>query len=527
MWQQLINTALLGTDKISFDEKLLPESIRTIIELIPENDKEARFLKIASLVAFYQEAGQQPKRFEGELIAQYHEENLTIASPKFMAILEDIVMLQTQFRNNLLEIWLDTLIEKKQVCTAKKTVMLLGLLDSLPKKFYVKIPKVLGKKGLDLWAFKTDSVIEHERSELQIWEEGKLAERRELFISLRKENPGKALELLKNTWKEESLNDKMAFVEAIENTFHSDDSEFLIEILPEFIYKAKERKTQREIRRIITGMLLSVPQNQIYLQTTEALKRYVSQEKAKGILGWVGKENKVIMLPKEDDSFLNLKNIEINYGLDVSPDVAVFTTNQYYWLSYFIEFMPFDYWGELLEKDIEATVNYFISDEFLVKLAGKKTAILLNALIKNATYHHHIELAKALIKVTNIADQLPLLRLLSISEREQYLISTKQLTSLPLLETCFSNWTGSWSADFSSKILRESYKTIIENNTFLNDRIALIMSQHLHESSNKFLSNAKVYPVSATPYYMNYWEKSFVDVITESLQIKQKCRDIA
>lgn len=526
MWQQLINTALLGTDKISFDEKLLPESIRGIVEQISENDKEARFLKIASLVAFYEDAGQQPKLFEGEIIAQKQEENQPMASQKFLAILDEIVLLQTQFRNHLLDVWLDKLIEKQQVCSAKKTVMLLGLSENLPKKFHQKITKVLGRKGLDLWALKTNYMLEMERSVQEIWEEGKSVERRELFISLRNTHAQQAIELLEITWNQESLNDKMVFVETIQQTFRANDEAFLTQILPEFAFKSKERKTQREIRKIITGLLLRIPQSQVHLNTAEALKNYVSQEKAKGILGWVGKENKVIDLRQEEDSFLNLKNVEAIYGLETSPDIAIFTTNQHYWFSYFVEFMPFSFWAEILDKNIESIVNDFISEMFLVKLAGKKTAILLNSMMNNAIHHRNINLARALINVTNIADQLPLLPLFDISEREQYLISNKQLTSLPHLEACFSKWTGTWSADFSSKILRDSYRTVIENNAFLNDKIGLMMCKHLHPSSNNFLSNAKVYPVSAQTYYINYWEKNFVNVLTDSLQIKQKCQTI-
>ena len=527
MWQQLINTALLGTDKISFDEKLLPESIRIIVEKIPKDDKETRFLKTAGLVAFYQEAGQKPLRFEGEIIPMQQEENLPIASPKLMAILEDIVMIEGQFRNHLLEIWIDALIEKKQVCTAKKTVILLTLSDNLPKKLQSKIPKVLGKKGLDLWAFKTGAIFEIVQSPEQIWQEGKLSERRELFTILRKENPSKALGLLENTWKEESLNDKMAFIDVIKDTFQPQDLSFLTNIFPEFSFKIKERKTQREIRNMAVGLLMSMKETDIYLQTTEALKSYFTLEKSKGVLGWIGKENIVFILPMEEDNFLNISHIEAEYGFEKSPDVAIFITNQHYWLACFIENLPFNFWINSLQKDMESTINYFLSEAFTVKLSGKKTAVLLNALIQNAVQHKNISLGKTLMNVMNVADQTPLLCLLSISEREQHLISTKQLNAPVAVEACFSDWSGIWSVDFSTKILKESYNTIIEKNTFLSDRFALLMAQHLHPSSINFLKNAKIYPLAATPYYINHWEKNFVDAITISLQIKQKCREIA
>lgn len=526
MWQQLINTALLGTDKIGFDEKSLPENLRIIVEQIPEHDKETRFLKTAALVAFYQEAGQMPKRFEGEFTSQYQEDTLTVASSKFMTILDDILILPYLFRDFLITIWLDKLIEKQQVCNVKTTVLLLNLSENLPKKIHLKIPNILSKKGLILWNFKTNSTIEVSRSEQEIWAEGKLSERRVFFANFRKENPEKALELVQNTWKEESINDKMAFIEVIKNTFQATDLAFLTNILPEFSYKAKERKIQREIRNMLTGILMGMPETAIYSHTTEALKSYFTYEKSKGVLGWIGKENKIFILPKQEDNFFNINNIEVEYGFDKSPDIAIFTTNQHYWLACFIEYLPFDFWINTFEKEIEAAVQYFLSETFIVKLSGRKTPIFLNSLIKNALQHKNIKLGKTLISIANIADQTPLLCLLSISEREQYLISTKQLNTPTALEACFGNWSGTWSADFSTKILKESYATIIEKNTFLTDRLALLMVQHLHPSSTNFLQNAKIYPLSATPYYITYWEKNFVDIIVCSFSIKQKCMDI-
>ena len=93
----------------------------------------------------------------------------------------------------------------------------------------------------------------------EIWEEGKSVERRELFISLRNTHAQQAIELLEITWNQESLIDKMVFVETIQQTFRANDGAFLTQILPEFAFKSQERKTQREIRKIITGLLLRIP----------------------------------------------------------------------------------------------------------------------------------------------------------------------------------------------------------------------------------------------------------------------------
>ncbi|MEA5258169.1 DUF5691 domain-containing protein [Arcicella aquatica] len=523
MLLQLINTALLGTDKIGFDEKLLPESIRIIVEKMSDTDKEARFLKTAALLAFYEESGQKPKRFVGEFPIENQHNNAVVSPQKFAAILNEILEMPYNLRNDLLALWLDKLIEREQVCTAKSTVSLLILAESLPKKFHSKIIKVLSKKGLDLLTFKTSITLKELASEEQIWKEGKLAERRELFIELRNEHPQKALSLLETTWKEESLNDKRAFIETIKTTFQLSDVAFLESIIPEFTFKIKERKTQREIRVIIKGLLMGIVDTDTYIYTTKALEIYFNHEKAKGIMGWAGKKNIVISLSNDDDSFMNISMMESEYGFEVSPDIAIFTTNQHYWLACFLEYLPFDFWINHLEKDLEATVEYFISSPFKVKLSGKEVSFFLNAIIKNALLYKNIALAKVLFKITTLQDQRLLLGLLPKSEQEQYIISTKQLTSLQVLEACFANWNGTWSVGFSDKILKETYTILIEQNTFIPEQLAIFMVKHLHPSAISFLQNAKVYPiVSANPYYRNHWEKHFVDAIMKAMEIKQK-----
>jgi Family of unknown function (DUF5691) len=523
MLEKLINTALLGTDKMTFDENQLPESLRTILAENNEVDKETHFLRTISLVSLYEEAGRKPQRFSGEFSEEIKGENLQTASPKMSGILNEILDIQYYFRNDLLELWLEKLIENQQIVSPRVLVILLNQVESLPKKFHPKILKVIGTRGLFLLNYKTNKINEKPDDNEQIWTEGRLAERREFFINLRKENPTKALELLESTWKQESLNDKFAFLESIKNNFQQSDSIFLANILPEFAYKAKEKKTQKECRAIVTGMLLGVPETQEYTRTEEALNSYFVNEKAKGVVAWaLGKEQKIIGLPETEDDFWNVNFMLANYGFEPSPDAAIFSTNQRYWLACLLEILPFEFWSNHLERDLENTLQYFVSENFTVKLEGKKKAILLNALIRNAVWFRNIDLAKALFKVTPLYEQTPLLPILSIPDKEQYLIDTKQLTNLTILETCFGDWRGTWSADFSTKILRECYASMIERNTFLPERLGAMMAQCLHPSSSNFLVNAKVYPVSATPYYTNYWEKHFVNSIIKTFEIKQK-----
>ncbi len=526
MWQQLIHTALLGTDKAEFDESLLPESIFEIVSKMPESDKESRLFKIISLLTFYQDAGQMLKRLEYQQVS--HPQPPTpskIASVQFTAILGEVLAVPYLFRNDLIDYWISRLIDKHETCMPSAIVELTAILGSLPKKLQIKVYHVIGERGRKWLNLKNTTVLkEVARSEKEIWTEGKLAERRELFVNYRKENPSASLALLQSTWNEESLVDKKAFVEVIKKTFQNTDIPFLENILPEFAYKLKERKTQKEVRTLIMGLMLRGG-NPIFQQTTDLLKKYFFEEKVKGILGLIGKRNNVFLLPVAEDDFWNINVMETQFGLDNPSDDFILSTKQYYWLSFFIEYLPFHFWMENLEKDIDATVKYFLSQDFCIKQYGTQKELYIKPLIENALQFQDIALARAIIKQTSLDKHSILLGILPMTEREEYLVEKKQLDSIVALEACFGTWDGTWTLEFSNKILKNTYTAIMERNILISEHIALILSRHLDPSSIVFLKNLQ--ESSNQTYYINYWDKHFAKPIMSIIEIKQKCRAIA
>ena len=115
MLEKLINTALLGTDKLSFDENLLPVSIQEALKNINVSDKEARFLKTAALITVYQDAGSLPSRFLGVLPTENIAETLPFASEKLSSVVNDIAEVQYHLRTDLFDLWFDTLITRQEL----------------------------------------------------------------------------------------------------------------------------------------------------------------------------------------------------------------------------------------------------------------------------------------------------------------------------------------------------------------------------------------------------------------------------
>ena len=524
MLEKLINTALLGTDKLSFDENLLPVSIQEALKNINVSDKEARFLKTAALITVYQDAGSLPSRFLGVLPTENIAETLPFASEKLSSVVNDIAEVQYHLRTDLFDLWFDTLITRQELIHPRFIVPLLDLESAITQKFRTKILKIIGNRGLQLLAFKADWNKWQIIDETQIWAEGRLAERRAYFTELRQINPQKALELLQVSWPQESLTDKKAFLEVIKGTFQVNDIPFLENTLTAFIYTAKERKGQTECRATITELLLRNAETAFYKSTTAWLNNYFQTEKGKGVLSWaMSKENKIINLAAQEDEHWNEANMNVLYGFEKSPDAAFYPNNQVLWLANLIENLPFDYWMKALDKDLEKTLSYFMNEPFTVVIERKKQAILLNHLIKNAQNHSNMALSKAIMSVTKSEVHQQLLVILPLEEKEKYILENKHLTNIIVLEACFEHWKGTWSADFSRKILVEVWQCHVSANpVYLTERIGVLMARCIDSSAIDLLNSMSEIPTNASQYHVNHWQKFFANAIKKTIEIKQK-----
>lgn len=521
MWEQLVNTALLGTDKLTFDETLLPESLRQALTDFSNDDPEARFLKTAALAHFYKEAGKMPNRFTGNLEVEIVEEEAQWAPVQLSEVLNEILEIHSYYRNDLLELWFDKLIANQQLIQPKQVVTLATIESTLPQKFRPKILKVAGNRGKQILAYKTDISQWQTASDETVWQEGRLAERRELFTNLRQQNAQKALELLESTWAQESLTDKKAFLEVIKATFQPTDVPFLENSYPEFSFKSKERKGQKEGRATLAALLLRNEKTEVYQQTQEGLQPYLQTGKSKGLVSWiVGRQTPSIQLPEVEDDFWNAALMLSRYGFDTSPDAAVFPTNSLYWLSCFIEVLPFEFWMKHLEKDLEPCVAYFLSDAFKVKIEGKSKSALRTSLLVNAQQYKNTALTETLMKVTNFDEQLVLLPILPPANREAFIIQQKWVLNLTWLEAGFGNGHDNWSVEFSNHILKEVHEAIILKNNYLSEQIGVLMARYLHPSSLTFLQTTTHFPTQANGYFINHWQKWFVEPIQKYIEIR-------
>ena len=92
-WDQIINTALLGTDKRPLAANELPVELAEAAVLVQNNttDKEEQFLQTAALVFNYRQCGVMPLQKEGVTIVKAAAEEKRYCSVLAMQTLNDIL----------------------------------------------------------------------------------------------------------------------------------------------------------------------------------------------------------------------------------------------------------------------------------------------------------------------------------------------------------------------------------------------------------------------------------------------------
>ena len=92
-WDQIINTALLGTDKRAPEVNELPAALANAVALIQQNttDKEEQFLQTASLAFNYRQCGTMPMKKESVTIEKAGPEEKQYCSLLAVQTLKDIL----------------------------------------------------------------------------------------------------------------------------------------------------------------------------------------------------------------------------------------------------------------------------------------------------------------------------------------------------------------------------------------------------------------------------------------------------
>ena len=256
MWQDLISTALIGTQRhqneISINSS--SENLNSLLTQInSSNDTEQKLLSLAATLSIYQKVGQLPTKTTLNKLEPADLDDLPVCKAAYELLLP---ALGGKYRNVFPEA-INLLVKLGKRVPPD---ILFPLLDyaRYSKDFYSIIRQIIGKRGQWLaqfnpnWEYAQQRNLAENNTE-EIWKTGDQNTRTELLETLRKNNPKQARELLLTTWSKESANTRAKFISILETNLSDDDEQFLESALDD---------RSKDVRVKATQLLACLPNSQ-------------------------------------------------------------------------------------------------------------------------------------------------------------------------------------------------------------------------------------------------------------------------
>ncbi|MCB8964362.1 MAG: hypothetical protein H6536_04895 [Bacteroidales bacterium] len=523
MWQHLVEVALLGTEKKSLNHSTLPSEVQAHFNPT-DTEPEHNLLVASALCHYYTETGREPQRAEGCIDESIIEETQEVAPPIYRDIYNRIDSTNLHFKESLLNYWLDSLIRKKLIIAPDGIVPLFNTAQNFADKTKAKIVEVIGNKGRWLLQFQSDFKYTQTNITPQAWDEGTTANRKEHLTHMLHSNPENAIDLLKSAWDQESLVNKRGYLEMLKAVPHKSIVEFAENLYKnEFSFNTKEKKTEKECRKILATILLSSEETELHQRTVHQLKKYFVGEKKKGFLGLgAAKIGLEYQLPSDEDSqFWNAANMEQAYGLEPKHyDISIFENINQSWLSFFIEYIPANAWqNELIQSHADLLNCFLNGTNFTVSTNEKKRPTLLHAFIQNATTRNNKQLALELLVRIPTTEGIPLLKHITPKEFEKYVRDRKYFADYEILLNGPYGVDESWPIEFSEYILANVFEQALHQGNLNTNALGTVMAQHLHTETYTLLQRLNEKAKDSNLYYS--WSKNLYEPINSILQIRK------
>ena len=349
-WSNIINTAMIGTDKKMISDNELPSALTEMVSLIRLNDqidKEEKFLQIAALALNYRQAGVQPLHKETVRLQPSPAEEKSYCSKSALQVLKDI---QSEDSIPLLKFWLQQAEAKRQLVHPELIPSLLAA-GAQTKSLQILVAVCCGKRGEwlsrfnELWNFSLNQTAE------QLWQTGTPEQRRTIFRQTRISDPSLARVWLQQTWAQEDANTKAAFLEIFAINISEADISFL---------ESASTKKSKKVKEEAIGLLKKIPSAAVVQWYQRELQQSVELKKEKALLGLSSKLVLKFHLPATIDEAIFKTGIE-----KLSNDKA-FTDDEFI-IYQLIRSVPPAFWQSHFSAGPQTVIDIFQKDSI-----GKK-----------------------------------------------------------------------------------------------------------------------------------------------------------
>jgi hypothetical protein len=447
-WDQIIHTALLGTDKKAPGEDQLPPVLAEAAASVRQNnaiDKEEQFLQTAALAFSYRQCGVRPLHKEGLPFAKAAAEEKKYCSVQAMQVLKDILDEESM---PLLHIWLQQCMAKERVVTPDFVPVLLNK-GILQKKLQPLIAASCGKRGEWLSRFNNEWNFSTGGTDSAQWHTGTPEQRKYVLQQLRQADPAMAREWLQQTWPQEDAATKTELLALLAVNISDDDIAFLETLSSEKSKKVKELALQ---------LLKRIPQSSIVQQYQQVLQQAVRVVKEKALLGLISKTYLSILSPENMDPGI------FKTGIDKLSNTKDMSDGEYV-VYQLIRSVPPGFWETHLQSKPETIIQDWQKDE-----AGKK---LLPALVgATVTYNDH-NWARAFVQNSQVF-YIDLIPMLPIKQQEYYSLKFFEQYADSIIEHALQR-EDEWSPELTRHIIKHAAKNPYQySQSFYNQHIQSI-----------------------------------------------------
>ncbi len=522
MWQKIIETALLGTGNRPFDPAGIGKDIEDTLAN-RETDNETLFLTAAYYTWYYRESGKLPDKLSATAEPVLIEEEQEVFPPGYSKVFHLLENLHQRIREKVYNYWLDSLIEKNYLVSPDILVDLLYAGSQFSAQTRAKISKVIGKRGNWILTLIPELQYAEFLPVNEIWAEGNTNDRKAFLSKLLVKDPEQAVQMLSGTWETESLVNKKAFLEILREKLHPAVANFAENLHKgEFAYKTREKKTEKECRKLAAEILLAFEASELQGQTMEKLATYLGNEGKKNLLALLNSGNKhTFNLPAaEDADFWNAANMEQVYGLEPKNyDISLFKDLNQSWLDFFLSGIPVNAWLGHFGGSHGAFLACFLDNEpFKMKSGANIQLIFWDSLVNNALYFRDNMLTLYLLPRMQAAHAAPLLKNLKPAEFEEYIRKTRMVYEETVLESGPYSLSESWSQPFSEYILKQMYDLAMQSNSWKLSGLGIVVARFVHPGAGTFLQSLHS-KASLSANYPN-WENHIYTPVSRIIQIK-------
>ncbi|THU37095.1 hypothetical protein FAM09_19275 [Niastella caeni] len=425
-WEQIINTAMLGTGKRTLGVNEMPPALADAVVQIQHNttDKEEQFLQMAALAFNFRQCGILPLQKEGVTIDKAAVEEKRYCSALAKQTLKDILDSES---NSLLQFWLQQCKSKEQVVTPELVPLLLSVATQ-QKKLQNLIVACCGKRGDWLSRFNPEWDFSTATTDEEIWQTGTPEQRKMVLEQLRQADPATARSWVQQTWAQEDANTKVEFLVILGINIGSPDIEFL-----ETLSKEKSRK----VKDFALWLLKQIPGSPIVQQYWQVLQEAVTNSH-KGI--------KVHLPASLDDNIFKT-------GIEKLSNNKEYTDEEFI-VSQLMQSVPPASWEAHFQNTPDVIIRYLQKDK-----VGKK---LLPALVQAVVTFKDQRWATAFMQNSSVF-YIDIIPLLPVNEQEFYSIKFIGQFAENIIEHAIKR-EDTWGVDLARAIFIHTAQNVYQYN---------------------------------------------------------------